>query len=125
VLGNEGGVRGRPVDYAIMIGYFLAILAVGSKVRLWATVFILVYLVGYVGVNLFTMGKVLSVFWRRYTRTAALWTRVGGMAAIVVSLFVPQIIAPFAHGLQRSDGEEGFWPGCGSSSSCGRFSGWG
>lgn len=33
----------------------------GSRVRLWATIFILVYLVGYVGVNLFTMGKVLNI----------------------------------------------------------------
>ena len=30
-------------------------------VRGWVTVFILVYLVGYVGVNLFTMGKVLNI----------------------------------------------------------------
>ncbi|MDG2126189.1 MAG: hypothetical protein P8J87_20980, partial [Verrucomicrobiales bacterium] len=30
------------------------------KVRLWATVCVLIYLVGYVGVNLFTMGKVLN-----------------------------------------------------------------
>ena len=31
----------------------------GSKVRFWVTVCVLVYLIGYVGVNLFTMGKVL------------------------------------------------------------------
>ena len=30
-----------------------------SKVRFWATICLLVYMVGYVGVNLFTMGKVL------------------------------------------------------------------
>ena len=30
-----------------------------SKVRFWATVCLMVYMVGYVGVNLFTMGKVL------------------------------------------------------------------
>ena len=53
----------------------------------------------------------LSVFWRRYTRTAALWTLVGGMAAIILSLFVPQIIAPFAHGVPMSEGEEGFLAG--------------
>jgi len=53
----------------------------------------------------------LSVFWRRYTRTAALWTLVGGMAAIIVSLFVPQIIAPFAHGVPMSEGEEGLLAG--------------
>ena len=31
-----------------------------SKVRFWATVCLLVYMVGYVGVNLYTMGKVLQ-----------------------------------------------------------------
>ncbi len=32
----------------------------GQHVRFWATIFVLIYLVGYVGVNLFTMGKVLN-----------------------------------------------------------------
>ena len=27
---------------------------------MWATAFVLIYLIGYVGVNLFTMGKVLN-----------------------------------------------------------------
>ena len=40
-----------------------------SKVRFWATVCLMVYMVGYVGVNLYTMGKVLhhllgwDIFW--------------------------------------------------------------
>lgn len=48
----------------------------------------------------------LSVFWRRFTRKAALATLVGGMIAIVVSLVYPQVIAPFAHGvpMKESDG---------------------
>lgn len=41
----------------------------------------------------------LSVFWRRFTAKAALATIVGGLAIIVVSIFVPEIIRPFAHGV--------------------------
>lgn len=41
----------------------------------------------------------LSVFWRRFTRTAALWTIVGGSGLIVFSIFVPGLITPFAHGV--------------------------
>jgi SSS family solute:Na+ symporter len=45
----------------------------------------------------------LSVFWRRYTRTAALCTIVGGLTAIIVSIFVPEIIRPFAHGVPMNE----------------------
>ena len=41
----------------------------------------------------------LSVFWRRFTATAALATIVGGLVVIGVSIFVPEIIRPFAHGV--------------------------
>jgi SSS family solute:Na+ symporter len=41
----------------------------------------------------------LSVFWRRFTAAAALATIVGGLVAIGVSIFVPEIIRPFAHGV--------------------------
>jgi SSS family solute:Na+ symporter len=52
----------------------------------------------------------LSVFWRRFTRVAALWTMLGGMAAIGFSLFVPQVIAPFAHGVPTVDlGDRAGW----------------
>ena len=40
----------------------------------------------------------LAVFWRRYTAAAALATIAGGLLAIIVSVFVPEIIAPFAGG---------------------------
>ena len=40
-----------------------------------------------------------SVFWRRFTAAAALCTIVGGLAAVTFSVFVPEIIAPFAHGV--------------------------
>jgi SSS family solute:Na+ symporter len=53
----------------------------------------------------------LSVFWRRFTRTAALWTLVGGLAAVGLSLFVPEVIAPFAHGVPMQDVEDGFLSG--------------
>ena len=50
-----------------------------------------------------------SVFWRRYTRKAALYTLIGGMGAIVLSLFLPEIISPFAHGVPiKSSGDSIF-----------------
>ena len=53
----------------------------------------------------------LSVFWRRFTRTAALWTLAGGLAAIGLSLFVPEVITPFAHGVPMQDVDDGFLSG--------------
>ena len=52
-----------------------------------------------------------SVFWRRFTRPAALCTLIGGMAAIVFSFFVPQVIAPFAHGVPMGERGAGMWGG--------------
>lgn len=52
-----------------------------------------------------------SVFWRRFTRTAALWTLVGGLVAIVASIFWPEIIRPFAHGVPMKEVESGFLTG--------------
>ncbi len=48
----------------------------------------------------------LSVFWRRFTRAAAFWTLVGGLAAIGFSLFVPEVIRPFAHGVPMQEVDE-------------------
>ena len=53
----------------------------------------------------------LAVFWRRFTRTAALVTLVGGMAAVVFSLFVPEVIAPFAHGVPMTEAGDGIFAG--------------
>lgn len=53
----------------------------------------------------------LAVFWRRFTATAAIWTIVGGLIAITFSLFVPQIITPFAHGVPAGEGGDGFFGG--------------
>ncbi len=53
----------------------------------------------------------LSVFWRRFTQKAALATLIGGMGAIVLSLFVPQIITPFAHGVPMTEGGDSLLAG--------------
>jgi len=53
----------------------------------------------------------LGVFWRRYTPAAALATMVGGTALITVSLFVPQIITPIAHGVPLAEGGDGLLGG--------------
>ena len=53
----------------------------------------------------------LSVFWRRFTRTAALCTLVGGLAAVGLSIFVPEVIRPFAHGVPMQEVEDGFLSG--------------
>ncbi len=53
----------------------------------------------------------LSVFWRRFTRQAALWTLAGGVAAIILSLFVPEIIRPLAHGVPMGDAGSGLLGG--------------
>jgi SSS family solute:Na+ symporter len=53
----------------------------------------------------------MSVFWRRYTAVAALATIVGGLTAIIISVFVPQIIAPFAHGVPMGEAEDGLFAG--------------
>ncbi len=53
----------------------------------------------------------LSVCWRRFTRVAAIATLAGGMAAIVFSLFVPEVITPFAHGIPMIDAGDGLLAG--------------
>ncbi len=52
-----------------------------------------------------------AVFWRRFTATAALATIVGGLAAIALSVFVPELIAPFAHGVEPAETGEGLFAG--------------
>ncbi len=53
----------------------------------------------------------LAVFWRRFTRRAALFTLVGGMAAVIFSLFVPEVIRPFAHGVPMTEAGDGIFAG--------------
>ncbi|MBC8215532.1 MAG: sodium:solute symporter family protein [Candidatus Marinimicrobia bacterium] len=52
-----------------------------------------------------------SVFWKRFTRQAALFTLVGGMSAIIFSLFVPEVIIPFAHGVPMQETGSGLFDG--------------
>ncbi|MCB1033268.1 MAG: sodium:solute symporter family protein, partial [Acidobacteria bacterium] len=53
----------------------------------------------------------LSVFWRRFSRQAALATLAGGTALVVLSLFIPQIIQPLAHGVPMGERGEGLLGG--------------
>lgn len=41
----------------------------------------------------------LAVFWRRFTRVAALWTLVAGLLLMGISMVFPAVIIPFAHGV--------------------------
>jgi solute:Na+ symporter, SSS family len=52
----------------------------------------------------------LAVFWRRFTRVAALCTLIGGLGLVMMSGFFPQMIDPFAHGVPRSE-SSGFFEG--------------
>ncbi len=64
-----------------------------SKVRFWATLCILIYLIGYVGVNLFTMGKVLNALIGWPIPTAALivamisatYVTFGGQTSVIMT----------------------------------------
>ena len=53
----------------------------------------------------------LGVFWKKFPARVAVWTMVGGMALIGVSLFVPEIIAPFAHGVPAREAGDGLLGG--------------
>jgi len=53
----------------------------------------------------------LGVFWRRFTPTAALWTMGGGSLVIAASIMWPEMIAPFAHGVEMRDVEDGLFSG--------------
>jgi len=54
----------------------------------------------------------LSVFWRRFTAKAAIWTIIGGLIAMFASILFPQIITPFAHGVpMKADVGEGLLSG--------------
>ncbi len=53
----------------------------------------------------------LSVFWRRFTRVAALWTLIGGLFAVLFSMFAPEVINPFAHGVDMGERGDGIMGG--------------
>lgn len=41
-----------------------------------------------------------AIFWPRFSSRAAIATLIVGMAAILLSMFLPELIAPFAHGIE-------------------------
>lgn len=53
----------------------------------------------------------LSVFWRRFTRMAAIATLGGGLLAMALSGFFPDLVTPFAHGVGPGEPGEGFFGG--------------
>ena len=78
-----------------------------SKVRFWATMCVLVYLVGYVGVNLFTMGKVLNALLGWPIPTAALivavisatYVTAGGQTSVIMTDLFQGVMLLFTGGL--------------------------
>ena len=53
----------------------------------------------------------LSVFWKRFTRKAALATMAGGTGIMIFSIFVPEVITPFAHGIPMKEVGDGLFSG--------------
>lgn len=53
----------------------------------------------------------LSVFWPRFTRTAAMATLLGGLGAVFLSILVPEIITPFAQGVPMTEVDDGLLSG--------------
>ena len=49
---------------------------------------------------------IFAVFWPRYTPAAASATVIGGFGLVVLSVFIPELVAPFSHGIPRV-GEDG------------------
>ncbi|HIA00800.1 MAG TPA: sodium:solute symporter family protein [Myxococcales bacterium] len=42
----------------------------------------------------------MSLIWKRYTTAGVLATLIGGMAIILLSMVIPEMIAPFSHGVE-------------------------
>ena len=65
----------------------------GSRVGAWVTVFMLIYLIGYVGVNLFTMGTALNTLlgWPVWTAAivvatiSAVYVTFGGQTSVIMT----------------------------------------
>ena len=53
----------------------------------------------------------LSLFWKRFTASAALATLVIGLLGIGLSFFVPEVITPFAHGVPMGEAGDGLFAG--------------
>ncbi len=57
------------------------------------------------------IAMILALVWKRYTATAAFATVVGGAFAVGVSIFVPELVAPFAHGMEPGGSGDGLFSG--------------
>jgi SSS family solute:Na+ symporter len=115
----------------IPIIYFRKILSIpeymelrfDKKTRVAATFIILLYIIGYIGINLITLGKTLHTLlgWRIMTGAAvtavavAMYVYVGGQTAIIMTDLVQGIIllvaglGLFAAGIYHFGGFEKFW----------------
>ena len=95
----------------------------GSRVRAWVTVFMLIYLIGYVGVNLFTMGTALNTLlgWPVWTAAivvatiSAVYVTFGGQTSVIMTdLFQGVMLLAtgaliFWLGFNELGGPEAFW----------------
>ncbi|MEC9259357.1 MAG: hypothetical protein VX541_12735, partial [Candidatus Poribacteria bacterium] len=94
-----------------------------QQVRRWATAYILIYLIGYVGVNLFTMGKVLNILlgWPIIASAilvaaiSAVYVTAGGQTSVIMTdlfqgimLLTTGILILFL-GINYLGGLEQFW----------------
>ena len=91
--------------------------------RFWATVFILIYLIGYVGVNLFTMGKVLNALVGWQIPVAALvvavisctYVTAGGQTSVIMTDLLQGVMLLFTGliilvlGIDYLGGFDAFW----------------
>ncbi|HIG27755.1 MAG TPA: hypothetical protein EYQ50_08120, partial [Verrucomicrobiales bacterium] len=94
-----------------------------STVRFWATLSLLAYLVGYIGVNLFTMGKVLSLLlgwpiWLSALLIAAVsatYVTAGGQTSVIMTDLLQGVMLLtvgfilLALGIHHLGGFEQFW----------------
>jgi len=53
----------------------------------------------------------MSVFWRRYTAQAATLTLLGGLGLVILSIFIPALVTPFAQGVPAGEAADGFLAG--------------
>jgi SSS family solute:Na+ symporter len=95
----------------------------GSRVRGWVTVFMLIYLIGYVGVNLFTMGTALNTLlgWPVWTAAivvasiSAVYVTFGGQTSVIMTdLFQGVMLLAtgaliFYLGFRELGGAEALW----------------
>jgi len=96
-----------------------------ERTAITATILVLIYMVGYIGINLYTMGVALNallgtdVFWSAVlvASVCAVYVTVGGQTSVIMTDLVQGIILLVAGfllfflGLKALGGWEGFWSG--------------